>query len=79
MKKILEASSTYLWEHDGRYCMQDILLGEPSADNFCLTEKDIIRWAVRYYPLVTHFHDLDVAILDYFGEDRVTMVMLEQL
>ena len=78
MKKILESCSYCLWEHDGRYCLRDAARGEPPAAHCHRTEKEVIEWVVRY-PLVTHFRDLDVAIIDYFGEDKVTMVMLEQL
>ena len=78
MRKILEASSRCLWEHQGMYCVSYSSLGKPDV-GFCnWTESQVIRWAV-IYPYLPQFSDMDAAIINYFGEDKVTMVMLECL
>ena len=78
MKKILEASSCCLWEHDGRYCIRDTSLGQPPTSHCDRTKRDVIEWAFLY-PGLPQYADIDAAILNYFDHDLVTMVMLEQL
>ena len=75
MKKILEASSYYIWEHDGRYCIRDIALGRPPTSYCDRTKRDVIGWAFTL-PGLPQYADIDAAILDYFDPDLVTMVML---
>ena len=68
MKKIIEANSTCVWEHNGRYCIRSASLGEPTTTYCRRTDKEIVEWTLRYYPLNTRLYDLNVTILNYFGE-----------
>ena len=53
--------------------------GRPSET---VSEKELIRWAldnIGYHYQGWMWRDAVDAVLDYFGEDKVTMVILERL